>query len=107
MLAFENLIYNALRFTPMDGSVTLEAEMQEQTLYIYIKDTGCGIPAQELPYIFDRFYMGEYGKKTGGSGLGLYITRMIIREHGGEISAESVDGKGTVFTLLFDKARLL
>ena len=107
LLAFENLIYNALRFTPMDGSVILEAEMRERTLCIYIKDTGCGIPAHELPYIFDRFYMGEYGKKTGGSGLGLYITRMIIREHGGEISAESVAGKGTVFILLFDKARLL
>lgn len=104
MLAFENLFYNALRFTPLNGSITLEASVQEKNLCITMKDTGCGVPPEELPHIFERFYMGNYGKQTGGSGLGLYIVRMILKEHGGEIAVESEIEKGTVFTILLPLA---
>lgn len=97
LLAFENLFYNALRFTDMDGSITISAEKDEGKLRIDIRDTGCGIPAEELPHIFERFYMGEKGKSTGGSGLGLYIVQTIIKEQGGRITAESEIGAGTVF----------
>lgn len=97
LLAFENLFYNALRFTDMDGSITISAEKDTEKLRIDICDTGCGIPAEELSHIFERFYMGEKGKATGGSGLGLYIVQSIIKEQGGSISAESEVGAGTVF----------
>lgn len=97
LLVFENLFYNALRFTDMDGSITISAEKDGGKLRIDIRDTGCGIPAEELPHIFERFYMGERGKATGGSGLGLYIVQTIIKEQGGGITAESEVGMGTVF----------
>lgn len=99
LLAFENLIYNALRFTPEGGVVRLCAEEDGERIRISVSDTGCGIPAEELPHVFQRFYMGQAGKATGGSGLGLYIAKAIVTELGGEISAQSEPGRGTTFTI--------
>lgn len=98
LLAFENLIYNALRFTPMDGSITLTVKSNKSKVCFTVADTGCGIPSDELPHVFERFYMG---KNSGphASGLGLYIVKSIAEEAGGTVKAESPSGKGASFTL--------
>jgi signal transduction histidine kinase len=65
-----------------------------------VHDTGYGIPAQELPYIFERFHRIEKSKnKAFGTGLGLAITKALVEEHGGGIAVESIEGKGSVFTV--------
>ena len=97
-----NLISNALRHTPEHGCVSVAATAQPSGIVIGVSDTGHGIPADELPRIFDRFYKGHGSR---GSGLGLTIARNLVVAHGGEIHAESVEGKGTTitFTLPLDR----
>ncbi len=99
-ILFENLIYNALRATPCNGSITVSAWMKGSKIYVALKDTGCGISPEELPHIFQRFYVGENNRGTG-TGLGLYIARSIMAELGGTISAQSAVGKGTEFIMEF------
>ncbi|MEG0275736.1 MAG: HAMP domain-containing sensor histidine kinase [Coprobacillus sp.] len=97
-ILFENLIFNAMKATSPNGSISIVALKEKKTLAIEISDTGCGIKKEDIPYIFNRFYMGEENKKTG-SGLGLYIVKNIIDEMKGEIQVESVVGKGTKFII--------
>lgn len=94
-----NLIENALRYTPQNGTVTLAVTRGEKTVRVQVSDTGCGIPAQDLPYIFDRFYRVEKARQThaGGAGLGLAIAKRILDLHGSAIRAESELGLGTSF----------
>lgn len=94
-----NLIENALRYTPQNGTVTLAVTRGEKTVRVQMSDTGCGIPAQDLPYIFDRFYRVEKARQThaGGAGLGLAIAKRILDLHGSAIRAESEWGLGTSF----------
>lgn len=99
-ILFENLIYNALRATPCNGSITVSAWMESGKIYMAVEDTGCGIPPEELPHIFQRFYVGKNNKGTG-TGLGLYIVYGIVAELGGTISAQSTAGKGTKFIMEF------
>jgi signal transduction histidine kinase len=87
-----NLISNALRHTPDDGRVSIAASAGSAIVTVTVTDTGSGIPAADLPRIFDRFYKGH---GSHGSGLGLTIARNLIVAHGGEIRAESEEGKGT------------
>ena len=91
-----NLISNALRHTPSDGRVSVTASAQPGAVVASVSDTGHGIPADDLPRIFDRFYKGHGSR---GSGLGLTIARNLVVAHGGEIRAESVEGKGTTMTV--------
>jgi signal transduction histidine kinase len=91
-----NLISNALRHTPEDGRVSVTASVQTSGVVVRVSDTGHGIPADALPRIFDRFYKGHGSR---GSGLGLTIARNLVVAHGGEIQAESGEGKGT--TIIF------
>lgn len=98
LLLFENLIYNALSFTPEDGTITLCPRLEGDELVLTVSDTGAGIAPEHLPHIFERFYVGR-ADKTEGSGLGLYIVQLILHEIGGSISAQSAVGKGTAFTL--------
>jgi signal transduction histidine kinase len=95
-----NLLSNALRYTPEGGRIEIRAGRTEHGVEVTISDTGQGIPAEDLPKVFDRFYRGERSRNraTGGSGLGLAISRGIIRAHGGEISAESTPLQGSRFT---------
>ena len=102
MQVLDNLISNALRYTPEGGKVTLRAGRSADGVEISIQDTGSGIEASELPYIFDRFHRAESSRhtETGESGLGLAIVKAIVESHGGSVSAESTPGKGTTIRLL-------
>lgn len=95
-ILFENLIVNALKFTPSGGKITLSAVIDEEGCHLVLADTGCGISSEELPHIFDRFYVGSRNKGSG-SGLGLYIVKSIVDSLCGEISVSSTPGQGTVF----------
>lgn len=97
---FENLIYNALRATPPNGSITVSAQTEDGKIRVTVADTGCGIPEEELPFIFQRFYVGANNRENG-TGLGLYIVHGIVSEMGGTISVSSVVGKGTKFIMTF------
>jgi signal transduction histidine kinase len=96
-----NLVGNALKFTPRGGTVTVTVSNERTGARIVVADTGIGIDATELPYIFDRFYRGSRSSEArgSGSGLGLAIVRSIVDMHGGRISVESRLGKGTTFVV--------
>jgi signal transduction histidine kinase len=97
-----NLIANAIRHTPAGGSITLKAEPIKDGIRIRVRDTGEGIPTDDLPHIFDRFWKGDQSRTrvSGvGSGLGLAIARQLVNAHGGTIRVESEVGQGTTFTV--------
>jgi two-component system OmpR family sensor kinase/two-component system sensor histidine kinase BaeS len=96
-----NLVANALQHTLEGGTVTLSARrLPDSGVRLLVQDSGRGIPAEELPYIFDRFWRGDKARqRSGGSGLGLAIARQLVRAHGGEITADSQPGAGTTFTI--------
>lgn len=97
-----NLIGNALRHTSNKGRVSVWVRRTTQGVEVTVSDTGVGIRAEDLPYIFERFYRGDASRSrnrgTGGAGLGLAIARGIVQAHRGEIKVESQLGKGTQFT---------
>lgn len=99
-MLFENLIYNALRATPPNGSITISACIEDGKIRVTVEDTGCGIPKEEQPYIFQRFYVGA-NNKASGTGLGLYIVQSIVAELGGTIAVRSAPGSGTAFMMEF------
>lgn len=92
-----NLIHNAVKFTRPGGEITLTASPQGSYICFLVHDTGAGIPADDLPRIFERFYKIDRARSGGGTGLGLSISRHLVEAHGGKIWAESVDGKGSTF----------
>ena len=96
-----NLVGNALKFTPRGGAVSVTVRETDDTVTIEVGDTGPGIPAEELPHVFERFYRGtNTGEaRASGSGLGLAIVRSIVEMHGGEIEVASVIGEGTEFRI--------
>jgi signal transduction histidine kinase len=98
--AMRNLVSNALRYTPAGGEITLAARQEEHAVLLEVKDTGSGIPAEDLPHIFERFYRGDESRQEGGSGLGLAIAKSIIELQGGRISADSAGpGQGSSFRI--------
>lgn len=99
-ILFENLLYNSLKATPSNGSITISARIEKDKIYVTVEDTGCGIPEEELPFVFRRFYVGANNRGTG-TGLGLYIVHGIVTEMGGTISVYSTVGKGTKFIMEF------
>ena len=101
-----NLVGNALRATPPGGTVTLSAGQHDGAAVLRVADTGKGIPAEQLPHLFDRFWRADAarGRETGGSGLGLSIARQIVADHGGTVAVESVVGRGTTFTVTLTAA---
>ncbi|GAB4400324.1 MAG: HAMP domain-containing sensor histidine kinase [Anaerolineales bacterium] len=97
-----NLVSNAIHYTPEGGQVTLSMVSSAEAVRIQIRDTGPGIPAADLPHIFDRFYRGEKARtrsKTSGFGLGLSIAYWIVEAHKGKLEVESREGAGTLFTI--------
>lgn len=96
-----NLLFNAIKYTPENKTVHLEAKSQNGRVQIDIIDTGIGIPADELGNVFDEFFRASNAKKSekDGTGLGLSIVKQIVERHGGKISVESQEGKETRFTV--------
>ena len=96
-----NVIDNAIKYTPRGGEVETSLARSGRRAIIRISDTGIGIPAEDLPHIFDRFYRVDKARSraTGGTGLGLSIVKQIVQTHGGNISATSAEGKGTTFEI--------
>jgi two-component system phosphate regulon sensor histidine kinase PhoR len=92
-----NLIHNAIKFTQPSGEVVLSARAEKGFICFSVKDTGAGIPAEDLERIFERFYKVDHARSSGGTGLGLSIARHIVEAHGGKIWAESVEGRGSIF----------
>jgi two-component system sensor histidine kinase BaeS len=97
-----NLMANALRHTPSGGTITLQADPMDGGVRIIVSDTGEGIPAEDLPAIFDRFWRGDRSRSHAsgaGSGLGLAIVKQLVQSHGGRIGVESEPGQGTTFII--------
>ena len=96
-MAFQNIVSNAIDYTPDGGSIDVTLKKEENQVIIEIKDTGIGIPEEAQAHIFEKFYRGDNAKKTetDRSGLGLYITKTIIEKHGGTVTIESKEGEGT------------
>jgi two-component system phosphate regulon sensor histidine kinase PhoR len=92
-----NLIHNALKFSRAGGEVTVAARAEEGGIRFSVRDTGVGIPEDDLPRIFERFYKADRARSGGGTGLGLSIARHIVEAHGGRIWAESAEGRGSTF----------
>ena len=92
-----NLIHNAVKFTRRGGSITLSAYEEQRSVVFVVRDTGTGIPSDDLPRIFERFYRVDKSRTGSGTGLGLSIARHIVEAHGGKIWAQSREGEGSVF----------
>jgi two-component system OmpR family sensor kinase len=106
--AFANLVDNALKFTPAHGEVVIRAGQAAGQVEVSVSDTGPGIPTEDLPRIFDRFYQTDKSRsrERRGSGLGLSIAKEIIQAHRGTITIHSLPGKGSTFTVTLPAARL-
>ena len=97
-----NLLVNALRYTPANGRVALQARRLDDDVQITVTDTGPGIAAEDLPFIFERFWRGDLSRshaEGAGAGLGLAIARQLVAAHGGTIAASAGDAGGTCFTI--------
>ena len=92
-----NLIHNAIKFTPSGGRISISAKAKDNDIVVSVADTGIGIPPDDLPRIFERFYKADKSRTGGGTGLGLAIAKHIVEAHDGRIWAESVEGKGSNF----------
>jgi two-component system phosphate regulon sensor histidine kinase PhoR len=92
-----NLIHNAVKFTPPGGEVVLAAQTEADFVRFSVRDSGVGIPSDELERIFERFYKADRARSGGGTGLGLSISRHLVEAHGGRIWAESTEGQGSTF----------
>jgi signal transduction histidine kinase len=101
---YTNLIDNAIKHTPPGGRIVLRAALQDNGVLVQVSDTGEGIPAADLPHVFDRFYQVDKSRqreKRDGTGLGLAITKGIVDAHGGKLWVESQEGQGTTFSTWF------
>jgi two-component system phosphate regulon sensor histidine kinase PhoR len=97
-----NLLHNAIKFTHPGGLITLHAEPHPQGVLISVSDTGVGIPPDDQPRIFERFYKVDKARtgsrdRESGTGLGLAIAKHLVQAHGGQIWVESTLGEGTTF----------
>jgi two-component system phosphate regulon sensor histidine kinase PhoR len=100
---FNNLVDNAIKYTPPGGRISISARSQGGHLCMRVKDSGQGIPPPDLPHIFERFYRVEKARSRegGGTGLGLSIVKHIVAMHGGFVEADSAYGKGTTISVCF------
>ena len=102
-----NLLSNALRYTPSGGAVKVEVHAQDRMVAFVVEDNGIGIPAVDLPHIFERFYRVDKSRasSSGGSGIGLAVAKALTQQMGGSISVESLQGSYTRFTFLLPRAQ--
>ncbi len=114
MRVLVNLIHNAIKFTPSGGKIVIGTALQKNQQRFFVQDTGIGIPAEDLPRVFERFFKTDrarskadfIGPGGGGTGLGLAIARQVVEAHGGRIMAESIVGEGSTFTFTLPVAIL-
>ena len=97
--ALSILLDNAVKYTPEGGEVKVEIREREGWAEVVVSDTGVGVPAEQLPLIFERFYRADKARRRGGVGLGLAIARQIIEAHDGRIEVRSEPGRGSTFVL--------
>jgi signal transduction histidine kinase len=97
MQLLDNLLTNAVKFTPEQGTVSVRIGRRGDHAYVEIEDTGVGIPEREIANLFDRFFRASTSVSAPGTGLGLSIVKSIAEAHGGTISVESEEGVGTTF----------
>jgi two-component system OmpR family sensor kinase len=98
-LAVHNLVMNALKFSTLGDVVEVRANEQGNHVLVEVADTGCGIPSEEAPHIWDELYRGQGARGTPGSGLGLALVRAIVERHQGQVEMRSRMGQGSVFTV--------
>jgi two-component system phosphate regulon sensor histidine kinase PhoR len=107
--AFANLVDNAAKYTPPDGSIAMRWWVDADGGHFAVTDTGIGIPAEHLPRLTERFYRVHAGRSrsTGGSGLGLAIVKHVLQRHGAELTITSTEGQGSTFSCRFPLRRIL
>ena len=93
-----NLVHNAIKFNKPAGRVTVSTGYDSKSITVNVADTGIGISKEDLPHVFERFYKADKARTGGGSGLGLAIAKHTVQAHGGDIHAQSEEGKGSTFT---------
>jgi two-component system phosphate regulon sensor histidine kinase PhoR len=106
--AFSNLVDNAAKYTPPEGSVEMRWWVDDDGGHFSVTDTGIGIPSEHIPRLTERFYRVDEGRSrnTGGSGLGLAIVKHVLQRHGGTLEIDSTLGAGSTFTCHFPPARI-
>lgn len=95
----QNLVGNAVKATPEGGSIVLKFDIWGNFYYIRVIDKGCGIKKEDEKHVFEKFYMADKARSDGNSGLGLYIAKEFVEEHGGAIKFRTKEGKGTAFSV--------
>ncbi len=93
-----NLVHNAIKFSPAGGEITITTRVLDEAIVVDITDTGIGIPVEDLPRVFERFYKGDKARAGEGTGMGLAIAKHVIEAHGGSIWVRSEEGKGSTFS---------
>ncbi|MDI1475162.1 PAS domain-containing protein [Polyangium sp. y55x31] len=102
---FVNLVGNALKYSPAEEHVTIDIKAHDTELVVAVRDHGYGVPPEELPHLFERYYRARTGKKIEGLGLGLFIARQLVEAHGGRIWVESEMGRGSTFAFTLPLSR--
>lgn len=101
-IVLSNILKNAINFTENYGEIVIRGEQRPDYIQVSVKDNGIGIPAKDLPFVFDRFYQVEdhLTRRHGGMGLGLSVAKVMVEMHGGRIWADSEEGKGSIFSFV-------
>jgi signal transduction histidine kinase len=94
-----NLLDNSIKYTPNGGRIDIKAYQRQEQIVIGVKDSGVGIPQEELPKVWDRLYRGDQSRSEKGLGLGLSLVKAIVRAHKGRVEVLSKPGKGSTFTI--------
>lgn len=103
----QNLVDNAVKFTPSGGSVFVSLRTDEKGVAFTVRDTGCGIAREDAPHLFERFYRADASRELPGNGLGLALVKAVAVRHGGAVSLDVTDGPGASFTVRLPQAFLL